>query len=94
MSTGKPNDPSSRRGATPATNAARRAAESEEGPGLWWQLWEFFGLTWPARDRPRDTSRPPLCAACHNPTRRPSAEAPWRCPNHPSAGHLPPDDQA
>ena len=88
------NDHSGRASAEPPSSAAKRAAESAEGPGLWWQLWEFFGLTWPARYQTRDLTPPPRCAACHNPARRTSPEAEWRCPNHPNAALLPADERA
>lgn len=54
-----------------------------EGPGWFWQLLEFFGMTWPGRAREQEVARAPICTACGNPARR-DGDA-WRCPHHPTA---------
>ena len=58
-----------------------------QGPGLLWQLLEFFGMTWPGhQELETATSKAaPLCKACMNPTVWIEHQQMWRCPNHPQA---------
>lgn len=59
-------------------------AETSDGPGFWWRLLEFFGMTWPGRPPVTRVEAPPTCKACGNPARE--IQGQWRCAVHPGAG--------
>ena len=61
-----------------------RSTKDPNAPGWFGQLIEFFGMTWPSRDRPPPPI-PPTCTACGNPAKRKRKTDPWRCPHHPDA---------
>ena len=66
-----------------------------QGPGLLWQLLEFFGMTWPGQKILDSTEKQlgPLCKACMNPTTWIEQQQMWRCPNHPQAQLYQSDDE-
>lgn len=53
-----------------------------DGPGYFWQLLEFFGMTWPGH-REKRVEIAPRCSACGNPATRVGTD--WRCKHHPQA---------
>ncbi len=56
--------------------------KQKDGPGLWWQLLEFMGMSWPGRRHPRAaTETPPVCAACGNAACK-GEDGAWRCAVH------------
>lgn len=58
----------------------------KDGPGLWWQLLEFMGMTWPGQKQRAERTLGPACPACGNPSERSGAG--WRCPDHPEVAIL------
>ena len=56
---------------------------SKQGPGLWWQLLEFMGMTWPGKAEVVPVEPGPPCLACGNPSEKVAGH--WRCPHHPNA---------
>ncbi|MCA9547926.1 MAG: hypothetical protein KC613_26155 [Myxococcales bacterium] len=55
-----------------------------DGPGVWWQLLEFMGMTWPGRKGAPPPPDGPPCPACGNPTEV-GEDGRARCPHHPNA---------
>lgn len=58
------------------------------GPGWFWQLLEFFGMTWPGHKAQAAAEAAPRCCACGNPAVQ--SDGDWRCPHHPAAPLSPP----